>query len=71
MCEICTNSIVKSALLYGSNTWRTTKTKSQKLEPFINSCPPQHQMAGSDFKQSLWEGNEHASHHRDQEKEME
>nr|KAG5699547.1 hypothetical protein BaRGS_033743 [Batillaria attramentaria] len=32
------NSNVKSVLLYGSETWRTTKTSSHKLQTFINRC---------------------------------
>ncbi|RUS86029.1 hypothetical protein EGW08_006183 [Elysia chlorotica] len=32
------NSNVKSVLLYGSETWRTTKTNTQKLQTFINRC---------------------------------
>jgi hypothetical protein len=28
----------KSVLLYGSETWRTTKTNSHKLQTFINTC---------------------------------
>nr|KAG5690574.1 hypothetical protein BaRGS_009236 [Batillaria attramentaria] len=32
------NSNVKSVLLYGSETWRTTKTNSHKLQTFINRC---------------------------------
>ena len=29
---------VKSVLLYGSETWRVTKTKKNKLQTFINKC---------------------------------
>ena len=32
------NSNVKSVLLYGSETWRTTKKMLQKIQTFINSC---------------------------------
>nr|KAG5709693.1 hypothetical protein BaRGS_027718 [Batillaria attramentaria] len=32
------NSNVKSVLLYGSETWRTTKTGSHRLQTFINRC---------------------------------
>ena len=32
------NSNVKSVLLYGSETWRTTKTNSHKLQTFVNRC---------------------------------
>ncbi|RUS72754.1 hypothetical protein EGW08_019489 [Elysia chlorotica] len=32
------SSDVKSVLLYGSETWRTTKTNTQKLQTFINRC---------------------------------
>ena len=32
------NSNVKSVLLYGSETWRTTKTTIQKIQAFINTC---------------------------------
>nr|KAG5708827.1 hypothetical protein BaRGS_031981 [Batillaria attramentaria] len=32
------NSNVKSVLLYGSETWRTTKTGSHRLQIFINRC---------------------------------
>ena len=32
------NTNVKSVLLYGSETWRTTKTNTQKLQTFINRC---------------------------------
>ena len=29
---------VKSVLLYGSETWRVTKTNTNKLQTFINKC---------------------------------
>ena len=32
------NSNVKSVLLYGEETWRTTKASSNKLQSFINRC---------------------------------
>ena len=32
------NSNVKAVLLYGSETWRTTKTITKKVQTFINSC---------------------------------
>ena len=32
------NSNVKSVLLYGCETWRTTKTMQQKIQTFLNSC---------------------------------
>lgn len=32
------NSNVKSVLLYGAETWRTTKTTTRKVQTFINSC---------------------------------
>ncbi|KAL8566568.1 hypothetical protein ACOMHN_054790 [Nucella lapillus] len=32
------NTNVKSVLLYGSETWRTTKTNRKKLQTFINRC---------------------------------
>jgi hypothetical protein len=32
------NSNVKSVLLYGCETWRTTKTIQRKLQTFVNSC---------------------------------
>ena len=32
------NSNVKSILLYGSETWKVTKTLSHKLQVFINNC---------------------------------
>jgi hypothetical protein len=32
------NTNVKSVLLYGSETWRVTKTNTQKLQTFINRC---------------------------------
>nr|KAG5702955.1 hypothetical protein BaRGS_034728 [Batillaria attramentaria] len=32
------NSNVKSFLLYGAETWRTTKTTIRKVQTFINSC---------------------------------
>ena len=32
------NSNVKSVLLYGSETWRITKTSTQKLQTFTNRC---------------------------------
>lgn len=32
------NTNVKSVLLYGSETWRTTKTNTHKLQTFINRC---------------------------------
>ena len=32
------NSNVKSVLLYGSETWRTTKTMLQRIQTFINTC---------------------------------
>lgn len=32
------NSNVKSVLLYGAETWRTTKTTTKKVQTFINSC---------------------------------
>ena len=32
------NSNVKSVLLYGSETWRTTKQLQHKIEVIINNC---------------------------------
>ncbi|VDP23927.1 unnamed protein product [Schistosoma margrebowiei] len=32
------NTNVKTVLLYGSETWRTTKATIQKIQVFINSC---------------------------------
>nr|KAG5705871.1 hypothetical protein BaRGS_030761 [Batillaria attramentaria] len=32
------NSNVKSVLLYGCETWRTTKTMQQKIQTFFNTC---------------------------------
>ncbi len=32
------NSNVKPVLLYGSETWRTTKTTTKKIQTFINNC---------------------------------
>nr|KAG5705703.1 hypothetical protein BaRGS_026642 [Batillaria attramentaria] len=32
------NSNVKSVLLYGCETWRTTKTMQQKFQTFLNTC---------------------------------
>ena len=32
------NSNVKSVLLYGSETWRTTKTTTKKIQTFVNGC---------------------------------
>ena len=32
------NSNMKSVLLYGSETWRKTKTMLQKIQTFINTC---------------------------------
>ena len=32
------NTNVKSALLYGSETWRSTKLLTKKLQTFINKC---------------------------------
>jgi len=32
------SSNVKSVLLYGSETWRKTKTKLWKIQTFINTC---------------------------------
>ena len=32
------NSNVKSVLLYGSETWRVTKTNTHRLQTFINRC---------------------------------
>ena len=32
------SSNVKSVLLYGSETWRKTKTMLQKIQTFINTC---------------------------------
>ena len=32
------NTNVKSVLLYGSETWRVTKTKTHKLQTFTNRC---------------------------------
>ena len=32
------NTNVKSVLLYGSETWRVTKTSIHKLQTFINRC---------------------------------
>jgi hypothetical protein len=32
------NSNVKSVLLFGAETWRTTKTTIKKVQTFINSC---------------------------------
>jgi len=32
------NTSVKSVLLYGSETWRTTKSNTHKLQTFINRC---------------------------------
>ena len=32
------NSNVKSVLMYGSETWRTTKTNIRRIQTFINAC---------------------------------
>ena len=32
------NSNVKAVLLYGSETWRTTKATTKRIQTFINSC---------------------------------
>ena len=32
------NSSVKSVLLYGCETWRTTQTRQQKIQTFFNTC---------------------------------
>ena len=32
------NSNVKSVLLYGRETWRTTQTMQQKMQTFLNTC---------------------------------
>ena len=32
------NSNVKSVLLYGCETWRTTQTTQQKIQTFLNTC---------------------------------
>ena len=32
------NSDVKSVLLYGCETWRTTKTMQKKIQTFFNTC---------------------------------
>nr|KAG5701256.1 hypothetical protein BaRGS_020618 [Batillaria attramentaria] len=32
------NSNMKSVLLYGCETWRTTKTMQQKIQTFLNTC---------------------------------
>ena len=32
------NTNVKSVMLYGSETWRTTKTNRNKLQTFVNRC---------------------------------
>ena len=32
------NSIVKSVLLYGCETWRTTQTMQQTIQTFLNTC---------------------------------
>ena len=32
------NTKVKSVMLYGSETWRTTKTNRNKLQTFVNRC---------------------------------
>ena len=32
------NSNIKPVLLYGAETWRTTKTTIRKVQTFINSC---------------------------------
>ena len=32
------NSNVKSVLLYGCETWRTTQTMQQKIQTFLNTC---------------------------------
>ena len=32
------NSNVKSVLLYGAETWRTTLATTKKVQTFINSC---------------------------------
>ena len=32
------NTNFKAVLLYGSETWRTTKQTSQKLQTFVNKC---------------------------------
>nr|KAG5686182.1 hypothetical protein BaRGS_012400 [Batillaria attramentaria] len=45
------NSNVKSVLLYGCETWRTTKTMQQKIQTFLNTCLRahlQHPMARED-----------------------
>ncbi|VDP42480.1 unnamed protein product [Schistosoma curassoni] len=34
------NTNIKTVLLYGAETWRTTKAIIQKIQVFINSCLP-------------------------------
>ncbi|KDR12593.1 uncharacterized protein LOC110836089 [Zootermopsis nevadensis] len=36
LCIFCSN--VKSVLLYGSETWKVTKTITSKLQAFVNRC---------------------------------
>ena len=47
------NSSVKSVLLYGCETWRTTQTMQQKIQTFFNTCLRciyKTKMAGQDSK---------------------
>uniref|UniRef100_A0A0B7BQN6 Uncharacterized protein n=1 Tax=Arion vulgaris TaxID=1028688 RepID=A0A0B7BQN6_9EUPU len=32
------STIVKSVLLYGSETWRVTKLNTNKIQTFVNGC---------------------------------
>jgi hypothetical protein len=35
---MCAYSVLKSVLLYGSETWRTTGRNTKRLQSFINKC---------------------------------
>ena len=53
------NSNVKSILLYGCETWRTTQTMQQKIQTFFNTClrriyKIQMKVCGSERDRNQW-----------------
>lgn len=49
------NTNVKSALLYGSETWRSTKLLTKKLQTFINKCLRKIRWPEVISNEDLWE----------------
>lgn len=65
------NNNVKAVLLYGLETWRLTKTVTNKLQVFVNRCPRSILLAGKDCKcHTMGKNKTAANRQRNTQKEM-